>query len=94
MKRNGSPCIDICHFSRKSGWCKGCGRTREEAKKWRSIKPFAKNAKIINIGMIKIKFSSFSIKIFLIAGSKRYAIAEVDPATINEKIPERIIFPI
>tara|TARA_B100001287_G_scaffold233850_1_gene205395 strand:- start:439 stop:624 length:186 start_codon:yes stop_codon:yes gene_type:complete len=44
MKRNGSPCIDICHFSRKSGWCKGCGRTREEAKKWRSMKPFAKNA--------------------------------------------------
>ena len=56
-------------------------------------KPFAKKAKIINNGIIKIKFSSFSTKIFLIAGSRRYAIAEVDPATINEKIPERIIFP-
>ena len=44
MKRSGSPCIDICHFSQKSGWCKGCGRTREEAKKWRSMKPFTKNA--------------------------------------------------
>ena len=44
MKRNDSPCIDICHFFGKSGWCKGCGRTRDEAKKWRSMKPFAKNA--------------------------------------------------
>ncbi|MDC3108157.1 DUF1289 domain-containing protein [Paracoccaceae bacterium] len=46
MKRNSSPCIDICRFSGKSGWCKGCGRTREEAIKWRSMKPFAKKAVI------------------------------------------------
>ena len=44
MKRKGSPCKDICQFSQKSVWCKGCGRTREEAKKWRSMKPFAKKA--------------------------------------------------
>ena len=42
----------------------------------------------------KLNFHLFLQKFFLIAGSRRYAIAEVDPATINEKIPERIIFPI
>ena len=44
VKRKNSPCIDICQFSGKNGWCKGCGRTREEARKWRSMKPFAKTA--------------------------------------------------
>ncbi len=44
MKRKNSPCIDVCQFSGKNGWCKGCGRTREEARKWRSMKPFAKTA--------------------------------------------------
>tara|TARA_Y100001968_G_scaffold321155_1_gene355136 strand:- start:64 stop:255 length:192 start_codon:yes stop_codon:yes gene_type:complete len=39
-----SPCIDICQFSGKNGWCKGCGRTQEEARKWKSMKPFAKTA--------------------------------------------------
>ncbi len=44
MKRKNSPCIDICQFSGKNGWCGGCGRTRDEARKWKSIKPFAKKA--------------------------------------------------
>ena len=44
MKRNDSPCIDICQFSGKNDWCRGCGRTRDEARKWKSMKPFAKTA--------------------------------------------------
>ena len=44
MKRNDSPCIDICQFSGKNGWCRGCGGTRDEARKWKSMKPFAKTA--------------------------------------------------
>ena len=44
MKRNDSPSIDICQFSEKNGWCRGCGRTRDEARKWKSMKPFAKTA--------------------------------------------------
>ena len=44
MKRNDSPCIDICQFSEKNGWSRGCGRTRDEARKWKSMKPFAKTA--------------------------------------------------
>ena len=42
MKRNNSPCVDVCKFSGKNGWCLGCGRTREECKKWKSMKPYAK----------------------------------------------------
>lgn len=41
-KRNKSPCIDICEFVQPSGWCIGCGRTREECQKWKSMKPYAK----------------------------------------------------
>ena len=29
-KRKKSPCIDVCDFSGTKGWCRGCGRTREE----------------------------------------------------------------
>ena len=41
MKRQKSPCIDICQFSGPKGWCIGCGRTRDECKKWKTLKPFA-----------------------------------------------------
>ena len=44
MKRKNSLCIDICQFYGKNSWCRGCGRTRDEARKWKSIKPFAKTA--------------------------------------------------
>ena len=44
MERKNSPCIDICQFSGKTGWCRGCGRTRDEVRRWKSIKPFAKTA--------------------------------------------------
>ena len=42
MKRNYTPCVEICQFPGKNKWCIGCGRTREETKKWKSMKPFAK----------------------------------------------------
>ena len=44
MKRSKSPCIDICDFSGNKGWCLGCGRTREECNKWKSMKPYARHA--------------------------------------------------
>ena len=43
-KRNKSPCIDICEFVQPNGWCVGCGRTRDECQKWKSMKPYAKVA--------------------------------------------------
>ena len=57
MKSNKSPCIDICQFVGKKSWCLGCGRTRDDCKKWKNMKPFAitklrkdleKRMKIIN----------------------------------------------
>lgn len=39
-KRRDSPCIDVCKFDGKTGWCAGCGRTLEEARQWRSMPPF------------------------------------------------------
>ncbi|MBR54114.1 DUF1289 domain-containing protein [Candidatus Poribacteria bacterium] len=42
MKRNQSPCIDMCIFSGPKGWCLGCGRTRKECQKWKKMKPYAK----------------------------------------------------
>ncbi|HCE1577510.1 DUF1289 domain-containing protein [Vibrio parahaemolyticus] len=43
MKKQKSPCVDLCDFSNPKGWCLGCGRTREECKKWKAMKPYAIN---------------------------------------------------
>ena len=40
MKSKKSPCIDICKFNGKNGWCLGCGRTKIEARKLKNLKPF------------------------------------------------------
>ena len=39
MKKQKSPCIDICKFIGPNGWCLGCARTRDEARKWKKLKP-------------------------------------------------------
>lgn len=33
-----SPCIDICKFDGKTGYCIGCLRTKEECKGWKKMK--------------------------------------------------------
>ncbi|GAB2902690.1 hypothetical protein GCM10027093_44870 [Paraburkholderia jirisanensis] len=33
-----SPCIDICKFDSKTGFCVGCMRTRDECKSWKKMK--------------------------------------------------------
>ena len=30
-----NPCIDVCKFDKKSGWCIGCGRSKDECKAWK-----------------------------------------------------------
>ena len=40
MKKAKSPCIDVCKFIGPNGWCLGCGRTRDETRKWKSLKPY------------------------------------------------------
>ncbi len=39
-----SPCIDICRFDSLTGWCEGCGRTRDETTQWRKLTPFRASA--------------------------------------------------
>jgi predicted Fe-S protein YdhL (DUF1289 family) len=30
-----SPCVDVCRFDGRTGWCVACGRTLIEARTWR-----------------------------------------------------------
>jgi hypothetical protein len=34
-----SPCIDLCGFDARTGWCRGCGHSREEVRRWRNLRP-------------------------------------------------------
>lgn len=42
-----SPCIDVCIFDGKTGFCVACLRTREEAREWKEMTDFRRH-KIIN----------------------------------------------
>ena len=42
MKSIKSPCVGLCKFSGKNDWCLGCGRTRQECKEWKRMKPYAR----------------------------------------------------
>jgi predicted Fe-S protein YdhL (DUF1289 family) len=42
-----SPCIDICVFDGKTGFCVGCLRTRTEACEWKKMTDFRRH-QIIN----------------------------------------------
>ena len=55
MKKAKSPCIDVCKFIGPNGWCLGCGRTKDETRKWKSLKPYdIKNLQKILQKRIKI----------------------------------------
>ncbi|MAQ64617.1 DUF1289 domain-containing protein [bacterium] len=49
MKRNSSPCISDCHFVGKHKWCQGCGRTLDECKQWKHMKPYSKKRLLKNL---------------------------------------------
>ncbi|WP_308813933.1 DUF1289 domain-containing protein [Sphingomonas sp. GV3] len=34
-----SPCVELCGFDGRSGWCRGCGRSRDEVRRWRNLRP-------------------------------------------------------
>lgn len=42
--RSELPCIDVCRFERRTGWCVGCGRTASEVRAWRKMRPYARQA--------------------------------------------------
>jgi predicted Fe-S protein YdhL (DUF1289 family) len=33
-----SPCIDVCRYDEATGWCLGCGMTRQDKKHWKKAK--------------------------------------------------------
>lgn len=42
-----SPCIDVCAFDSRTGYCLGCARTLEEARKWGKLTDYRRHA-IVN----------------------------------------------
>ncbi|MBN9319414.1 MAG: DUF1289 domain-containing protein [Caulobacterales bacterium] len=34
-----TPCVDLCAFDGKTGWCLGCGRSRDEIRSWKKAQP-------------------------------------------------------
>ncbi|MFC3673620.1 DUF1289 domain-containing protein [Novosphingobium pokkalii] len=30
-----SPCLGLCRFDARSGWCRACGRTLDECREWK-----------------------------------------------------------
>lgn len=43
MKKD-DPCISVCQFDGKTGWCLGCGRTVPEIRVWKKLTPFRMTA--------------------------------------------------
>jgi predicted Fe-S protein YdhL (DUF1289 family) len=35
-----SPCIELCQFDGKTGFCLGCLRTLDECRQWKKMQPF------------------------------------------------------
>ncbi len=44
MAKKGSPCISVCQFEGRTGWCMGCGCTIEEIRRWKKLPPFRRTA--------------------------------------------------
>jgi len=34
-----SPCVEVCSFDGKTGWCRACGRTKPECRGWKKAQP-------------------------------------------------------
>lgn len=39
-----SPCVLVCSIDTDTGWCFGCGRTRDEIARWTTIDAAARRA--------------------------------------------------
>ncbi|GEL42875.1 MULTISPECIES: DUF1289 domain-containing protein [Methylobacteriaceae] len=38
--RKDDPCISVCEFDGRTGWCLGCGRTIPEIREWKKLTPY------------------------------------------------------
>ena len=62
MKKQKSPCIDICKFIGPNGRCLSCARTRQEARKQKKLKPYD----------IKIMHKTLQIRMVIINNSSQF----------------------
>lgn len=44
IMRKNDPCIAVCRFDGRTGWCVGCGRTIPEIRAWMKLTPFRRTA--------------------------------------------------
>lgn len=44
MKKADDPCVSICEFDGRTGYCRGCGRTLPEVRAWAKTTPFRRQA--------------------------------------------------
>ncbi|OYX07019.1 MAG: DUF1289 domain-containing protein [Sphingomonadales bacterium 32-68-7] len=42
--RKDDPCIQVCQFDGRTGWCVGCGLTVPEIRSWNKLTPFIRNS--------------------------------------------------
>jgi predicted Fe-S protein YdhL (DUF1289 family) len=40
MDKQDRPCIKVCRYDNESGWCFGCGMTKQEKKGWKHVPAF------------------------------------------------------
>ena len=58
-----SPCISICKTDPVTGYCYGCGRTKEEKKKWK-LDETTDEWKKENLLVIKSRLKGWQLKSF------------------------------
>ena len=58
-----SPCISICKTDPKTGYCYGCGRTKDEKKIWK-LEETNDQWKIENIEVIKRRLTGWQLESF------------------------------
>lgn len=44
MKKTDDPCVSVCAFDGRTGFCLGCGRTLAEIRAWTKMTPFRRQA--------------------------------------------------
>ena len=42
--KKDDPCVGVCRFDGRAGWCVGCGRTIPEVQAWRKLTPYRRAA--------------------------------------------------
>jgi predicted Fe-S protein YdhL (DUF1289 family) len=44
LMKTSNPCVSVCLFDGKTGWCRGCGCSLTELRQWKKMMPFHRGA--------------------------------------------------